>query len=162
MSIDPYRIRPASAADAAVIARHRLLMFRDMGLLNDQEPDALERASRDYLARALPDGRYRGWLVERDACVVAGGGLILRQLLPRPGHPVGGTEAYVLNVYTDVAHRRRGLARALLHAILAQCGAEGIARTTLHASDAGRSLYESLGFIATNEMCRVEGEPVRR
>ena len=84
--------------------------------------------------------------------MVAGAGLVLRELLPRPGHPDGGAEAYVLNVYTDAAHRRRGLARGLMSAILDWCRANGALRVTLHASEEGRPLYVSLGFTATTEM----------
>ena len=36
--------------------------------------------------------------------------------------------------------------------ILAWAPAHGIVRVSLHASDAGRPLYERMGFLATNEM----------
>ena len=36
--------------------------------------------------------------------------------------------------------------------LLAWCRGEGIEVVELHASDEGRPLYESLGFIQTNEM----------
>jgi GNAT superfamily N-acetyltransferase len=126
-------------------------MFRDMGVLSAEDAP-LEAASRRALGHALAEGNYHGWLVEQHGVVIAGGGLVLRPLLPRPGHPDGGVEAYVLNVYTDPPHRRRGLARRLMATILAWCEAEGVHRISLHASDDGRSLYETLGFAATNEM----------
>jgi GNAT superfamily N-acetyltransferase len=154
MSIAPYCIRAATVADAATIARHRILMFRDMGIELGADAAALESTSRDYFEVAVTDGRYCGWMADLDGAVAAGGGLVLRELLPRPGHVRGGTEAYVLNVYTEPAHRRHGLARALMHVMLEWAAARGIARITLHASDEGRPLYESLGFAATNEMCR--------
>jgi GNAT superfamily N-acetyltransferase len=125
-----------------------------MGVLGAVDAVALESASRRYLARALADGEYRGWVVEAEGAVVAGGGLVLRPLLPRPGYNEGGTEAYVLNVYSEPAHRRRGLARRLMDAILAWCEAEQVSRVSLHASDDGRPLYLALGFAATNEMRR--------
>jgi GNAT superfamily N-acetyltransferase len=58
----------------------------------------------------------------------------------------------VLNVYCEPPHRRRGLARALMDAILDWCRERSISRVSLHASDEGRPLYEGLGFTATNEM----------
>jgi GNAT superfamily N-acetyltransferase len=84
--------------------------------------------------------------------VVAGGGLIVRRLLPRPGNLQGGAEGYILNVYTEPEHRRRGLARELMEVILAWCRENHIARITLHASEEGRALYEGLGFVPTDEM----------
>jgi GNAT superfamily N-acetyltransferase len=127
-------------------------MFRDMGVLDEREVPALAAATRAYLTTALPSGAYRGWMVEADGQVVAGGGVLVRQLLPRPGYAAGGDEAYVLNVYTEPAHRRRGLARTLMQAILDWCRAQRISRVSLHASDDGRPLYEGLGFLQTNEM----------
>ena len=154
VALPGYRIRAATAADAAVVAHHRVAMFRDMGVLGRADGAALEAASRLSLARALADGAYKGWLVAHDGGIAAGGGLMLRALLPRPGYLDGGTEAYVLNVYTEPAHRRRGLARQVMDAIIAWCDAERVSRISLHASDDGRPLYEALGFAATNEMRR--------
>ena len=147
------RLRVATVADAEVIARHRVAMFRDMRALDERDADVLHDASLAYLRRALADGAYRGWVVERDGVVVAGGAILARPGLPRPENLRGGEEAYLLNVYTEPAHRRRGLARRLMEEMLAWCRARGIARVVLHASDDGAALYASLGFEPkTNEM----------
>ncbi len=149
-----YRIRVATAGDAAVIARHRVAMFRDMQALDDRDAGPLHDASLDYLRDALATGAYRGWLAEDDrGAVAAGGAVIVRPGLPRPENLRGADEAYLLNVYTDPAHRRRGLARRLMEEMLAWCRERGIARVVLHASDDGAALYASLGFEPrTNEM----------
>jgi GNAT superfamily N-acetyltransferase len=149
-----YRIRRAATADAPIIGWHRAAMFRDMGLVAAHELEPLTEASRLGLAAALACGDYLGWVVECDGEVVAGGGLLVRLLLPGPDHPAGGREAYVLNVYAEPAHRRRGLARQVMEHILAWSADAGIARISLHASDEGRPLYQQLGFAATNEMRR--------
>ena len=39
-----------------------------------------------------------------------------------------------------------------MRAALRALGERGVKRVVLHASDAGRALYERLGFVATNEM----------
>ncbi len=152
-------MRVAAPADAAIIADHRAAMFRDMGVLAAADVPALRDASRRYLAAALADGRYRGWLAESEGEVVAGAGLVTYAALPRPEKLSGGEDAYVFNVYTAPAHRRRGLARELMTVILAWCRERGITCVNLHASDAGRRLYERLGFAATREMRLVLGGP---
>lgn len=154
MSRPDYVIRRTTIADVTVIAHHRAAMFRDMGELDDAKMPALAAVTREYLTHALPAEEYLGWVVETAGHVVAGGGVLLRPLLPCPDAPRGGAEAYVLNVYTEPEHRRRGLARQLMQTILAWCEARGVARVTLHASADGRALYESLGFAQTNEMRR--------
>src|SRR5262249_52277797 len=75
-------IREAMAADLETILRHRRLMYEDMGHRDDAALDAMIEACREPLARWLQDGVYRGWLVERDGAVVAGGGLFITFALP--------------------------------------------------------------------------------
>jgi GNAT superfamily N-acetyltransferase len=157
-AISGYTIRRATAADAGVIAHHRVAMFRDMGVLAEREAPALHAASEAYLTTALRSGEYLGWVVEAEGKLVAGGGALIRPLLPRPGCTQGGAEAYVLNVYTEPVHRRRGLACQLMQVIIEWCTAQGITRVSLHASDDGRPLYVAMGFLQTNEM-RLEVQP---
>ena len=147
-----YRIRRATVEDAPVIARHRAAMFRDMGDASGDDVARIESASIFFLRQMMSERRFLGWLAERQGEVVAGGGLVVSQLLPRPGAVDGGAQALILNVYCEPEHRRRGLARALMAAMLEWCKRERIAKVVLHASQDGRPLYESLGFVQTNEM----------
>jgi GNAT superfamily N-acetyltransferase len=89
-----YIIRRIIESDAAVIARHRVSMFRDMGEVPTQ----------------------------------------------------------AVNVYTEPGSRRRGIARALMQAMMEWATDQGFDRLLLHASDGARPLYRSLGFSPTNEM----------
>ena len=147
-------MRMGTLEDVTVIAAHRRLMFESMGALVAKDAPELEAASRRYLEAAVPAGEYLAWLAEWEGRVVAGAGAVLRRLLPRPGHLDGGEEAYVLNVWVDEAHRGRGVATRLIREVIAWCASRGIRRVSLHASDAGRRVYERLGFTATNEMRR--------
>lgn len=149
-------VRRATAADAGVLARHRADMFRDMGQMTDDLRDTLVEAARAYFAAAIPDGRYIAWLAEAGGKVVGGAGLQLRELLPRPApggsRLVRGPQGLIMNVFTERAWRRRGVAAALLRELLQWCRASGIESLVLHASADGRPLYEKLGFTPTNEM----------
>ncbi len=147
-----YGIRLATVEEAPVLAHHRASMFRDMKEVDDQGASVIENASIDHLAALMEAREYFAFLAEHEGQVVGGGGLWLRPLLPRPGTLLGAMEAYVLNVYTEPDHRRRGVARAVMQAIIGWSRDRGVARVTLHASIEGRSLYEDLGFEPTNEM----------
>jgi len=59
---------------------------------------------------------------------------------------LSGRLPIVYNVYTEPAHRRHGLARAIMQAIHAWCLEAGYGTVGLAASDEGRTLYESLGY----------------
>jgi len=65
---------------------------------------------------------------------------------------VRGPQGLIMNVFTERAWRRRGVAAALLRELLRWCRASGIESVVLHASADGRPLYEKLGFTPTNEM----------
>lgn len=157
MDLPAVVIRAASATDHRLLARHRVAMFREMGELQPSvEPELLD-ASAAYFATALPAGEYAAWLArDSGGDVVGGAGVQRRSLLPRPT-PGGaalllGLEGVVLNVYVEPEWRRRGVARALMRTILDWAPAAGIVRLVLHPSAEGRALYESMGFVPTNEL----------
>ena len=119
-------------------------MFTDMGVPLDASE--LDRAFRTWLAAMMPAGTYRGWLVEASDGEVAGGGGTT--IIPWPPGPRYGGDrlAFVYNVYTEPAHRRRGLARLIMETIHAWCRAEGIGSVALNASRDGKPLYEAMGY----------------
>lgn len=146
------QIRRAKPDDADIIARHRSAMFRDMGDINGDEATKLESEAITHLRLMLACRGYVGWLAESNGKVVAGGGALIRQELPRPGILSGGATAHIVNIYTEASHRRRGLARKIMLTILDWCERNHIATVTLAASEEGRPLYESLGFVSTTNM----------
>lgn len=156
----PFRIRPATPQDAPVLAKHRVEMFRDMGRIADDETAAeLRAASETMIGEWIGAGTYVGWLAEplaRPGLVVGGAGVQLRPMLPRPARAGPGTfagpEGYVLNVFVERAWRRRGVAAQLMEVVVSYARERRIRVVTLHASDAGRHLYERMGFVPTNEM----------
>lgn len=66
----------------------------------------------------------------------------------KPFRPDGGSGRYgvVYNVVTKEGFRGRGLATALIEHLLAGAKAMGLERVMLNATDAGRPIYEKLGF----------------
>ena len=156
-----FAIRQATIDDAAIIAQHRARMFRDMDEISAGTFDDFVAASEAWTERALASGEYVGWLAvpkSEPDCVVGGAGVQLRQAPPHPCRPpqdgafAKGRHAIVLNVFTEPEWRNRGIAVALMNEILRWARAEKLDRLILHASAQARSLYERMGFVATNEM----------
>jgi GNAT superfamily N-acetyltransferase len=150
--VNPYEIRPATSDDLAVLLHHRRRMFEEMGFNDPAAMEAMLTSSTPLLKRGLIDGTYRAWLAEASTGgIVAGGGVILLEFLSHPIDPLP-RRAWVVNIYTEPEHRRRGLARRVMETMVAWCRAEGMGFLYLHASDDGRPLYDSLGFKLSNEM----------
>jgi hypothetical protein len=123
--IAPYRLRTATADDVAVIARHRVAMFRDMGLVPAADDAPLEAGSARFLARALPASDYFGWLAELDGTVVAGAGIVAAAAaasrVSRQRH------RSTCSAYTDPPTVAAAW-RALMHAVLTGAACRAAAR----------------------------------
>lgn len=144
-----YTIRPATSADIPDIVRHREQMFRDMGIPAAFE--AMATATAVWLAGAIPNGDYRGWVaVTAEGTVAGGGGLIV---IPWPPGPFSMDPrcGFIFNVYTDPTHRQQGLGRRLMAAMHDWCRGQGIERVVLNASSFGYPLYASMGYVAASE-----------
>ena len=159
---DTFQIRLAIASDLELISWHRARMFADMGELPTELFDSFRAQSLETLRRVFAEEKYVGWLAspkDQPDKIVAGAGVALRKTVPHPQPDskgkidiVGGRQAIIQNVYTEPDWRRRGLAALLIKTILDWAREQGIGSVVLHASDAGRAVYERLGFVATNEM----------
>ena len=146
-----YSIRPAGVCDVSRLVAQRRALFMEIG--RDKESvDRMCKKYRTWVLAGLKSRLYRAWVaVDGKGEVVAGAGL---RIIGWPPVPADLTErrAYVFNVYTNPPHRRRGIARMLMRAMLDWCRSNGFITVALHTTDDGRSLYESLGFEPTTEM----------
>lgn len=137
------------------ILRHRLAMFEEMGFRDAAVLDKVEVVSREYFIEALRAGRYVSWMAEdSNGEVVGGGGIVVADWPGFPGENQA-KRAWILNMYTEPEARRSGVARRLMQTMIEWCRRAGYGSVSLHASEVGRPLYESMGFQQTNEM-RIE------
>jgi len=145
-------IREAGVEDLKDILHHRRAMFEEMGFQDTAVLDRVESLSREYFSEALRSGKYRGWIAEElNGQIVGGGGIVLADW---PGYPGENhaARAWIVNMYTEPGARRRGVAKRLMQAMIEWCRIKGFRAVSLHASSAGRPLYETMGFQPTNEM----------
>ena len=144
-------IREGTVTDISEIARQRRRMCEDMNYSDAEALSTMVTLTADYLKKAIPEGSFRSWLACNNVRVVAGGAVVI---VPWPAHAydLECRRATILNVYTEPEYRRRGIARQIMETMIRWCREEGFARVSLHASDYGRPLYESLGFVDSNEM----------
>lgn len=146
------QIRRARVEDLKHILHHRLAMFEEMGFRDATVLDRVEAVSREYFKAALRAGTYAGWMAEdSDGDVVGGGGIVIAEWPGFPGEKQA-KRAWILNMYTEPRARRCGTPKRLMRTMVDWCRDEEYRSVSLHASEAGRPLYESMGFQPTNEM----------
>jgi GNAT superfamily N-acetyltransferase len=130
-------------------------MFLDMGYPDDDAMRGMLERFRPWLLAKMQAGDYLAWFaVEQrapDKPVSAGLGMWLMDWPPHMLGP-GRWRPNILNVYTRPENRRQGLARSLVEHALTWCREKQLSTVILHASDAGRPLYRSMGFQPSTEM----------
>jgi ribosomal protein S18 acetylase RimI-like enzyme len=148
-----WQLRAIVPADLDLICHHREAMFLDVG-----RPAAvvaqMREPARDWLAQRLASGDYYGFIAQHGDLAIGGVGMIELDWPPHFFHPTQAKRGYVLNVYVEPAFRGRGCARQLMVAAEEEFRRRGVQYATLHASDAGRPLYDAMGWSATNEMSK--------
>ncbi|MDR3546546.1 MAG: GNAT family N-acetyltransferase [Candidatus Limnocylindrales bacterium] len=141
-----FTVRRATAADIPALVELRVAFDRELaGDVPIEPADEHRGRIEEYLRSHVPDGRFRVWVAVGGGHVVGMAGLIV---VDRPPHPRSrrAPEAMVFNVMTDPAWRRRGVATAMLQAVIADGRALGCRRLLLRTSDDGKRLYAGLGF----------------
>ena len=152
------RIRTMRADDLAAVTALRLVLLQETGTTpGDVRP--LQQATQDFFQRSLDLPDWQTWVAEAPDCPgpVAIGTMALWLRPPYPGNP-SGQDAYLLNMYTAPAHRGQGAARSIVAVALDWARQRGVPKVVLHASAAGRTLYEAFGFTgsAAYMECKLE------
>lgn len=129
-------IRQATQADIPMLVTLRMALFCEVGELSEPLADLdLWQATSRYFGTAQAEESARSWVAEVDGEVVASATLALFVRPPYPGN-LAGREGYLLNMCTLPAHRRQGLAGALLDQMADYARAQQLGRA-LHVSGAG-------------------------
>jgi ribosomal protein S18 acetylase RimI-like enzyme len=139
---DGAQVRWATVDDVAELIRLRRVMFESMGMDVSADDDA---AGTEVLGAGLASGAFFAAVVDGDGYLAACGIGMTSLRVPSPGNP-SGRYGYIQSMVTDERARRRGLARAVLRALLDRFAADGTSRIDLHASAMGEPLYLSEGF----------------
>lgn len=131
---------------SAVLALRREMLAAVNGVAEADITEQLMQCTLEYLRRseqttvlALADGDPVGCAT---ICYV--------RLLPTFSHPTG-KRAHLMNVYVREGFRRQGAARAMVSLLIDEARSLGATCVSLDATESGRPLYESLGFVRSGE-----------
>ena len=133
--------------DLDELTETRIEVLRAANLLSDDvDMEEVRGQSRIYYEKALQDGSHVAYLVYDGDVFVGAGGVSFYQVMPTY-HDPSGRKAYIMNMYTKPAYRRRGIALKTLGLLVKECRRAGVTAITLEATAAGRPLYEKYGFV---------------
>ena len=139
--------RKATSADIEILIKLRLdYLADDKGRnLTDSEAAAISAQLRDYIPREVGN-KFVAYLAEVDGAVVS---TVYLAISEKPANTsfITGKTATVLNVFTYPEYRRGGIATHLLEMMIEDAKTMKISYIDLSASEAGKLLYEKLGFV---------------
>lgn len=145
--------REATPDDAAEIVHLGALMFKAVGA----KPTPMWALESTELIKERLGHDLLGFVIDAPEGGLAACGLVnVVPRLPRPGRH-SRLAAYVQWVSTAPQHHRKGHARAIMDAILAETDRRGIEVVELHSTPAGRRLYENLGFFEKTDNVALMG-----
>ena len=143
----------ATLADLDILVETRAEVLRAANRLDaSADMTQVERETRAYYRSALADGTHTAYLVFDGDLFVGAGGVSYYSVMPTYHNPTG-QKAYIMNMYTCPAYRRRGIAARTLDLLVQDARGRGVHAISLEATSMGRPLYEAYGFVPmTSEM----------
>ena len=143
-------IRKAGLKDIDTLATHHNLMFEEIyslkgNELNQSLLDSMYKSSVKKLSDEMPKGICVAWIIEKKGQIV-GSGAISKVSMTSSPLDLRYIKAYLHSIYVIKDYRGKGLTKILLREVNDYCKTNNIGTILLLASDAGRPIYESVGY----------------
>ena len=139
-------LRRATISDTETLIRLRIAFLTDGGYRSEGEDlAALEERLRAYFESAIPTGEFAAVFAEEAGEIASVAYLSVSRRYSRRVEAIVPC-GMIYNVFTPVAYRRRGLATLVLKELLRISEELDLDSVELLASEAGKPLYEKLGF----------------
>ena len=141
-----YRLGTATHEDIPQLIELRMAyLLADFGMLDATVEDSIRGSLPSFFERHLGGDLFAYAMRCDDGSIVSLALMLVSEKPPNPRFPHGriGT---VFNVFTVPEHRRKGLARQVVRALVDDARARGLDLVELNATDDGYGLYKSLGF----------------
>ena len=146
----PLELTSSEPDDLPRIVEMKVAMFKEAGHENLLSAATAERVIEDYL-RLYRDSLAIHFIAKESRKIVASAGAFIKSDLPfRYFNP--GIYGFIGDVFTEMEFRGQGISTRLNRDALEWLKNRNITMVRLLASDAGRPIYERLGFQPTDEM----------
>ncbi|SFR63565.1 GNAT family N-acetyltransferase [Anaeromicropila populeti] len=139
-------IRKATSADVNSLVFMRIEYLKEtLGRMDEKDIEALKKQLQLYFKTHI-NVDFTAYVAEQDRAVVATGFMIVNE---KPASPLfmTGKTGTVYNVYTRPQYQKKGLATSIMNQIIQEAKKKHISYIELSATDAGKPLYDKLGFM---------------
>ena len=152
-------IREALIGDISIMAEYHRRMFEEIWEKKGEHLDAvkaseIEKAYTEKLETEMNSGACKAWVIEDKGEIISSGAITFVSFVPTP-NDLSSKVAYLHSVYTKESHRNGKCAQRIVRAAISYCRSNGVNTIILGASNAGKPIYEKIGFRSTPEMMRL-------
>ncbi len=139
--------KTASSDDIELLMSSRLEMLK---VVNNLPADyvyaeSFIEASRKFFL----EGNQTTILAMDGEKVIGCASMVYVIFMPTFSHPTG-KRAHLMNVYTNQNYRRQGIGVKMVQSLIDEAKSRGCTEIGLDATQAGKPLYEKLGFIGSD------------
>ncbi len=144
------KILEATISDIKQLTTHYRKMFEEIcelegKFINEDILNEIEKAYCEKLENQISEGSCKAWVVINGNKVVSSGAVTIVSFVPVPNDS-NHNIAYFHSMYTESKFRGRKYAQKIIDKAIQYCKEIGINRVILNTSDAGKPIYEELGF----------------
>lgn len=140
-------VRQAVAQELDILMEWRMEVLHEVfAIPKGQELTELEAANRRYYEDMLESGGHIACFACLGQEIIGCGGICIYQEMPSPDNPTGQC-AYLMNIYTRPQFRGQGAGEMIVRWLTDQAAQRGITKIYLETSEAGRGLYQKIGFL---------------
>ncbi|OQA89287.1 MAG: Acetyltransferase (GNAT) family protein [bacterium ADurb.Bin236] len=154
-----YELIEAKLCHIPQLAIHHRMMFEEIWqnrsmTINDDIGNEIQNAYAEKLENEMPSGMCVPWGFVDNGRIVASGAITIVSFVPVP-LDLSSRVAYLHSMFTEKKYRKGGLAGSIVKRAVEHCKKAGVKRIFLNASDAGKRLYENMGFVSSPETMRL-------
>ncbi|MFA6448702.1 MAG: GNAT family N-acetyltransferase [bacterium] len=153
-----FTLREAVESDIPRLSKHHSLMFEEIWektsrAIGEAKGAELENEYAEKLKQEMPAGVCKSWVFEKNNEIAASGAISIVNLVSTPDDH-SSRVAYLHTMYTEPQYRGNHLAGMIVQKAIGYCKSIGLKRIFLVASDAGKPVYEKIGFVSSPETMR--------
>lgn len=142
---DFVKVEKAGIDDIDALVRMRLDYLReDNGDLDEHDLTVIRRELPGYFQSHIDKDLFV-YVIRDGQCIVSCAFLLVVEKPMSPAF-INGRTGTALNVYTCPSYRRKGYAKMIMEALLADAKEKELSVLELKSTEAGYSLYRSVGF----------------
>ena len=142
--------RTAGLEDIPGLIRMRIEFLKEVSPGTKVNEQAFSQELYQYFSKHIAAGDFINWLAVENDTMIGTGGICIHEYPPTFKAPTI-PRAYIMNVYTITSHRNRGIARVLFKHLIDEAKSKKVAMVSLHATEAGKSIYRDFGFVERND-----------